>query len=163
LALVPPGIEDWFIIGFPLLLGLAFILLPFIAPTGERSPMRRPWAVGIVGFSFVAIGSLVVAGYQAPWSPNFNPQPLPAAVTENLAGNAAQGAQLFQTQGCINCHLIAGDGGRRGPDLTAVGSRVSADQLTTRILNGGVNMPAYSDKLAADQVRALVTFLSQLK
>jgi ubiquinol-cytochrome c reductase cytochrome b subunit len=119
--------------------------------------------LGIVGFSFLGIGSLVVAGYQAPWSPNFNPQPLPAGVTQNLTGDAAQGAQLFQRNGCINCHMIAGDGGRRGPDLTAVGSRVNADQLTTRILNGGANMPAYGDKLTANEVRALVAFLSQRK
>jgi ubiquinol-cytochrome c reductase cytochrome b subunit len=46
LALLPAGIEDWFIVGFPLLLGLLLFALPLIAPTGERSPWRRPWAIG---------------------------------------------------------------------------------------------------------------------
>src|SRR5207248_10022499 len=48
LALIPSSVEDAFIIDFPLLLGLLFVLLPFVAPFGERSPKRRPWAVGVV-------------------------------------------------------------------------------------------------------------------
>jgi ubiquinol-cytochrome c reductase cytochrome b subunit len=61
LALIPPSIEDVFIIGFPLLLGLLFVLLPFVAPAGERSPRRRPWAVAIVVVSTVSIAALVNA------------------------------------------------------------------------------------------------------
>jgi ubiquinol-cytochrome c reductase cytochrome b subunit len=95
LALIPPNIEDWFIIGFPLVLGLLFILLPFMAPYGERSPRRRPWAVGIVGFSFVAIAALVNIGSAAPWSPNLAANlALPAQVTTGLSPEAAKGAQL---------------------------------------------------------------------
>src|SRR5918912_1153809 len=95
LALIPSSIEDWFIIGFPLLLGLAFVLLPFIAPAGERSPLRRPWAVGLVGVVVVSLGALVAEGSRAPWSPNLEVQALPASVTQNLSGPAAQGAQTF--------------------------------------------------------------------
>ena len=58
LALVPANIEDAFIVGFPLLLGLFFVLLPFVAPKGERSYKRRPWAVAGVAFSTAGI---------APW------------------------------------------------------------------------------------------------
>src|SRR5262249_353828 len=59
LALMPAGLEDYLIVGFPLLLGLAMISLPFLAPYGERSPRRRPWAVGIVLFAVVGIGALI--------------------------------------------------------------------------------------------------------
>ncbi len=36
-------------------------------------------------------------------------------------GNVANGAQLFAKQ-CLNCHRVAGKGGRIGPDLTRIGA-----------------------------------------
>src|SRR5579864_3737835 len=84
LALIPPTIEDWFIIGFPLILGLLFFVLPFVAPYGERSPRRRPWAVAIVVVSFVSIAALVNIGSAAPWSPNLGQLTLPGSVTAGL-------------------------------------------------------------------------------
>ena len=163
LAMIPPSIENWVIIGFPLVVAILFLILPFIAPFGERSPRRRPWAVGIVIISLVAVGVLVREGDLSPWSPNFNPQPLPAQVVQALPADARQGATLFDQKGCHNCHTIAGTGGLRGPNLTTVGSRLSTDQLTWRIINGGYNMPAYSDTLTPAQVNQLVAFLSSLK
>src|SRR5207237_7772266 len=68
LALIPTSLEDTFIIGFPLLLGLLFIFLPFLAPFGERSARRRPWAVGIVAVFGVSVAALVNVGSAAPWS-----------------------------------------------------------------------------------------------
>jgi ubiquinol-cytochrome c reductase cytochrome b subunit len=160
LALLPAGIEDWFIIGFPLLVGVLLFILPLIAPTGERSPWRRPWAMGTVGFSAIAIGVLVWAGFVAPWSPVFQPAPLPGSVTGRLSGDERRGAEIFQSRGCVNCHVVAGTGGQRGPDLTTVGDRLSRDQLTSRILIGGLNMPAYGGTLQPDELDALVAFLS---
>jgi ubiquinol-cytochrome c reductase cytochrome b subunit len=161
LALMPPAIENIFIVGFPLLVVVLLVGLPFWAPAGERSPLRRPWAVGAVGFSVVSIGLLVWYGAQAPWSPDVHPQPLPASVTARLSGDALRGAQLFQDKRCIACHTIAGDGGQRGPDLTTIGSRRSPEELTWRIASGGNNMPAYGATLQPDEMTALVDFLSQ--
>ncbi len=163
LALLPSGAEDYFIIGFPLLVGILLLALPFLAPYGERSPWRRPWAIAIVALSAVSIGWLVRLGYQAPWSPDFQAPPLPISVTQSLQGDAVHGAQLFRAKGCQTCHTVAGTGGHRGPDLSDVGSRLSPDQLTWRILNGGYNMPAYGGTLRPDEVQALVDFLSQLQ
>ncbi|MDQ3809805.1 MAG: cytochrome b N-terminal domain-containing protein [Chloroflexota bacterium] len=160
LALVPSNVEDVFIIAFPLVLGLLFVLLPFLAPTGERSPRRRPWAVGVVALFAVSIASLVAVGYQAPWSPVLEDVTLPASLTASVTGTRAQGAQLFQQRGCINCHRLAGAGGQRGPDLTEVGARLSDEQLTWRILNGGRNMPAYGTALTPQELSALVDFLA---
>src|SRR5262249_22372006 len=160
LALIPNQIEDAFIIGFPALLGILFLILPFAAPTGERSPLRRPWAIGIVALCTVSVAALVQVGQQAPWSPLLGAVTLPASVKDGLTGTAVQGARNFETRGCINCHQIAGVGGLRGPDLTRVGVRLSPDQLTWRILNGGRNMPAYGTTLMPAEVSALVDFLS---
>ncbi|HEY3060993.1 MAG TPA: cytochrome b N-terminal domain-containing protein [Chloroflexota bacterium] len=163
LALIPGTIEDVFIIAFPLLIGVLFFVLPFIAPEGERSPRRRPWAVGVVTLFGISVVSLVTLGYQAPWSPVLEEHiTLPSSVTSNLTAGRAQGAQLFEQRGCVNCHQIAGTGGRRGPDLSHIGARLTPDQLTWRILNGGRNMPPYGTVLTPDEVNALVSFLDGL-
>jgi ubiquinol-cytochrome c reductase cytochrome b subunit len=160
LALIPPTIEDLFIIGFPLILGLLFVMLPFVASTGERSPRRRPWAVGIVAVFGVSVAALVNIGSIAPWSPDLSDLTLPPQVTQSLSPTAAQGAAAFEQKGCINCHRIAGVGGQRGPDLTHIGAQLSPDELTWRILSGGRNMPAYGSTLTPQDVSALVEFLS---
>jgi len=156
-------VEDLFIIGFPLLIGLLFLLLPFIAPFGERSPRRRPWAVGIVAVFGVSVAALVNVGSSAPWSPDLGNLSLPQQVRQGLSPTAAQGADTFEQRGCINCHTIAGVGGERGPDLSHVGGRLTSDQLTWRILNGGHNMPAYGSTLTPQETTALVEFLSSQK
>ncbi len=161
LALSPPALESVIILGFPVLLGVVLFLVPFLGATGERAPSRRPWAVGGVALVVFTIGVLIAAGYAAPWSPDTQAQALPADVTQSLSGDAARGAQVFVDKGCIACHRIAGTGGRRGPDLTYVGDRLSRDQLTIRIINGGNNMPAYGGNVTSDQLSALVTFLQQ--
>jgi ubiquinol-cytochrome c reductase cytochrome b subunit len=160
LALIPPNIEDVFIIGFPLLIGLLFLMLPFVAPAGERSPRRRPWAVGIVGLFGVSVAALVQVGLNAPWSPDLGNLMLPQRVTQGLSPTALQGARVFEQKGCINCHRLGGVGGQRGPDLSQVGSRLSTDALTWRILNGGRNMPAYGSSLSPADVSALLEFLA---
>ncbi len=163
LALIPPQIEDAVIILFPLLLGVLFIILPFVAPAGERSPRRRPWAIGVVVFFAVTVATLLGAGYRAPWSPDLEASSLPDSAKVGLSGGAALGAQLFETRGCLNCHTIAGVGGERGPDLTHVGARLGPNELTWRILNGGRNMPAYGTTLSPAELSALVEYLGGLR
>jgi ubiquinol-cytochrome c reductase cytochrome b subunit len=104
-----------------------------------------------------------VAGANSPWSPNFNAQPLSPSVVGATNGPVFIGAQLFQAKGCLNCHLIGNDGGKRGPDLTNVADRLSKDQMTLKIANGGVNMPAYAANLTPTEMDALIAFLQSRK
>jgi ubiquinol-cytochrome c reductase cytochrome b subunit len=159
LALIPAGAESATIVLGPILFGVLMILLPFIANKGERSPTRRPWAVGIVLLAVIIIVSLGIAGQQAGWSPAIQAQPLPTAVVGAVSPAAAHGAQLFHDKGCLACHNIGGVGGARGPNLSTVGSRLSREQLTTRILNGGINMPAYGGTLTPQELDDLLAFL----
>lgn len=159
LALIPPGGESLVIIFGPLLFGVLLIILPFVANKGERSPLRRPWALGVVAVAVVMIGTLWIVGETAPWSPVFTTQPLNPEVVGTTSGPIANGAKLFYDKGCQYCHSIAGSGGKRGPDLSAVGARLSSAQLTTRILNGGNNMPAFGSILKPQELSDLLAFL----
>ena len=159
LALLPHGMENYFMVFGPLLAGVVLILLPFLFNRGERSPRRRPWAVGSVVMVVLMIGTLWVAGVHSNWSPNFNAKPLPASVVGATSGPVFEGAKLFHSKGCLNCHLIGRYGGRRGPDLTTVAARLVPDQMILRIANGGVNMPAYASNLTPKEMDDLIAFL----
>jgi ubiquinol-cytochrome c reductase cytochrome b subunit len=159
LALIPPAVEPWVMIGAPLIIIIVMILIPLIGRRGERSPARRPWAVVAVLIFVLAFFLLTWEGVLAPWSPRFEAQPLPAEVVNSTDSQVVTGADLFYKRGCEYCHTISGYGGLRGPDLTHVGSRLNATEMQIRILNGGHNMPAFGAILTPEEVNALVAFL----
>jgi ubiquinol-cytochrome c reductase cytochrome b subunit len=109
--------------------------------------------------SVIMIGSLWIAGARSPWSPNFNPEPLTPEIVGATSGPVFKGAQLFQERACLNCHLIQGHGGRRGPDLSHIADQLTKDNMTIRIVNGGVNMPAFGATLKPGEIDDLVAFL----
>lgn len=57
------------------------------------------------------------------------------------SGNADAGKTVFDGNGCSACHTIKGQGGKVGPDLTAVGSRLSQQQIIDQ-LNDPKQRPA---------------------
>lgn len=159
LALLPHGLESLFMVFAPLLAGGLIILIPFISNHGERSPSRRPWAVAFVIMVVVMIGAFWWAGVKSDWSPNFDVAPLSDDVVGAKSGPVFGGARLFYLRGCLNCHMIQGYGGRRGPDLTEIGDKLSANQMILRISNGASNMPAYGSSLKPAEMDELVSFL----
>jgi putative heme-binding domain-containing protein len=50
-------------------------------------------------------------------------------------GDPAHGAELFHEKGCIGCHLARGEGGAKGPSLSAIGSQRSTEYLRQAILD----------------------------
>lgn len=159
LAIMPHALENYVIILGPLLVGVVLIALPFVAPDGERSLRRRPWAVATVVAMLTIVGALTMAGVHANWSPHFDEPVLPDAVVASDDHAVRDGARVFHDRACISCHRVAGYGGRRGPDLTTVGDRLTREQMTIRILNGGYNMPAYGSILEPGELDALLAFL----
>jgi ubiquinol-cytochrome c reductase cytochrome b subunit len=159
LALLPHALENYFIILGPLLF-VAFLLVPpLFFNKGERSPWLRPWAIALVIGIWTTIGTFWLEGEKAPWSPDFSAKSLPASVVGATTGPVHEGAQLFLAKGCEYCHEISGYGGHRGPVLTYVSDRLSKDQITIRIVNGGTNMPAFGGILSATDLQHLVAFL----
>lgn len=76
------------------------------------------------------------------------------------------GEKLFNRK-CAMCHKVRGRGGDIGPDLTKVGSRLSATQLQTKIaypkkVTPGSTMPSFAT-LPANEMQELLYYLKTLK
>jgi ubiquinol-cytochrome c reductase cytochrome b subunit len=160
LSLCPPILETAVILLIPLFIGVLLVSPPLISNKGERSARKRPWAIAMVVLTVVMIGSLWSVGRRSPWSPNFTAQPLPANVVGASGGPVAEGARLFHDKQCLSCHLVDGHGGRRGPNLSHIGDLLDDKQLKIRILNGGINMPAFATTLTPEELDSLVAFLA---
>ncbi len=139
LSLSPPSIETFIMLVFPVVLIVALFLVPFVSNRGERAPSRRPVAVLSVIVIYTVLGVLTYEGQTAPWSPDmtaWSGDAIPVRLVEHSSPLELQGAVVFQNKNCRNCHAIDGIGGRRGPDLTTVGVRLTSDQLIDQVSNG---------------------------
>ncbi len=163
LALIPSSLETWVILLAPLLIGGFLFSAPFLSNKGERSARKRPWAVAIVVSAMLMVGSLWLLGARSSWSPNFEALPLPPDIVGATVGPIADGARVFHDKACLNCHLIDGRGGRRGPNLSHIGDLLTKDEIIIRISNGGKNMPAYAGNLKPQELDALAEFLKSRK
>jgi putative heme-binding domain-containing protein len=66
------------------------------------------------------------------------------AVAGRPPGDAARGAALFRSKGCIGCHRVNGEGGGLGPDLTQIGKMRSVEHLRQSILDPSADVqPRY--------------------
>jgi ubiquinol-cytochrome c reductase cytochrome b subunit len=169
LSLSPPSAETLIILVLPVVLIGALFLVPFVSNRGERAPSRRPMAVLSVIMIFAVIGVLTYHGATEPWSPvmgAWSSDAVPENMVRECTPLQLQGAVVLQNKQCRNCHALENIGGRRGPDLSGVGIRLTRDQLIDQISNGtpgGGNMPAYGKQLKPAEMSALVEFLVSLR
>jgi len=165
-ALLPNGSEVMLFMVFPLIATIILFALPFISNEGEKSWRRRPIAVITVILVFLTVTMLTYAGLTGPWSPRMEAWTSDASKPEFIKARTPlelQGALVLQDKQCRNCHAIGGLGGQRGPDLSAVGTRLTAPQLVRQVIQGGGNMPAYGKNLSPEETRALVAYLVSLR
>ena len=114
----------------------------------------------------LVVTALAAQGVMSPWSPIMDAGtalPTPVPYVRGRAPLELQGALVVQNKQCRNCHSLAGEGGRRGPALDGVATRLTRDQLIRQVLQGGGNMPAYGKNLVPAEVNALVAFLETLR
>jgi ubiquinol-cytochrome c reductase cytochrome b subunit len=162
-ALMPPKIESYIIVIGPVLTIIILLCLPFVSNKGERSPIRRPWAVFGSACVIIFVFSLFLLGMRSTWSPKFEVKALPPGKIHSVDPIVIKGGNLFYKKGCLYCHRIEGQGGQKGPDLSYVAARLSTTDLKIRIVNGGDNMPAYGGSLTNEDLSAIVAFLSSRK
>ena len=165
-ALSPRYLEMFILLVLPPLLLAILVAVPLVAGKGERSIYRRPVAVLSVLVFFLAAGSLEYLAFVAPWSPKmfaWSGDLIPQPMVEQLIPEQLVGATVFQFKTCRNCHALDGIGGKRGPDLTYVATRLSRDGLIRQVIQGGGNMPPFGDRLKPAETSTLVNFLQTLR
>jgi putative heme-binding domain-containing protein len=70
---------------------------------------------------------------------------------EVVPGDPARGAQIYSTKGgCAQCHMIRGQGGSFGPDLSMVGRRRSAAYIRRALVDPGADVPQSYSPWRAD-------------
>ena len=165
LSYLPPAMETPFILIAPVV-GIAILLaLPFYAGEGEKSWHRRPVAVLVLSAVAISWGVLTHLATFTPWSPHmdaWSADPVPPRYLHDATPLVRQGAVVFQSKQCRNCHAVGGVGGQRGPALDLIAIRMTEDQMIRQVLEGGGNMPAYGKNLSPPEVTALVSFLETL-
>jgi len=165
LSLLPPALETPVLLIGPAIALIVLLALPFVSGEGEKSWKRRPIAVLTILFTAVALGTFTNLASHAPWSPVMDAwtgAPIPPKFLSGRTPLQIQGALVFQSKQCHNCHALGEIGGKRGPDLDAVAVRLTGDQLVRQVLQGGGNMPAYGKNLNPAETTALVAFLETL-
>jgi cytochrome c oxidase cbb3-type subunit 3 len=113
------------------------------------------------------IGSTVPAGESPPtiFPGDSGPPPLDvrASLYDNNANAISMGQTLYMQMNCVGCHSHGGGG--MGPPLMddewRYGGRI--DQIATSIAEGRPNgMPAWRNKLTADQIFDLAAYVRSL-
>lgn len=141
------------------------IALPFLDRRKPRThrllPRTRPiriWGRVLAAAAMLGIGYLTVIAVAAS-SPMVEEGP-------ELTAAQAAGLSLYDKMGCASCHVIAGEGGNRGPDLTTFGAGPDAENRV--LLHFGDMgqaaesiMPGY--QLSAEELRSLAAYLLSLR
>ncbi len=63
------------------------------------------------------------------------------ADAEIARGDIGKGRTVYDASGCAGCHIISGEGGGVGPELTRVGAMRGPTYLRTALLAPGTNLP----------------------
>jgi len=80
----------------------------------------------------------------------------------SLGAQEPSGADLAKRLGCLGCHSLAGEGGKRAPAWDGVGKRLSSEAIQKQIVSPKGKMPNFAH-LKPEELNALVQYLSGLK
>ena len=170
------------------LVAFLFASLPFFDRRMERRPWKRPIAVGVYTFIFLALFGLGYTSYRSdhrdpgyaaqllaqqketdefmrtPFEPvaESSVSSLIAASTDPLI---TEGSQIYQAQSCPACHGEGGIGSAAGTRLTGTHERWTAEQLSALLQSPSAKMTAGGMTpldLKPEAMRALVAYLESL-
>jgi cytochrome c6 len=82
-------------------------------------------------------------------------------VASTGCGGGKSGKEVFTSAGCGTCHTLsdAGAAGQGGPNLDVM--KPQAAQVATQVAQGGGGMPAFSDQLSSDEIKAVADYVDQ--
>ncbi|MFD0959771.1 c-type cytochrome [Paenibacillus chungangensis] len=119
--------------------------------------LRSIWIVAILSLMLV----MAACGGNGGGNKANNGAGTNAGEQNGAAVNAAEAEAVYK-QNCVGCHAVDLAGGV-GPNLQAVGGKLTAEQIHDRIYNGAGGMPAYKDQLSKDEIDALTNWLASKK
>jgi len=146
---------------------------PIMPDMGRILSPQQIWA--LVAFLESNGGTVDVTGSDIPPSSTTSTTSTSSTPSAGIAGGSTDPMTIIRGAGCIGCHKIDGEGGAIGPDLTHVGSRLSANLIRESILNPdakvakgyekfkGIMPKMFGNQLTAAQLEALVQFLASHK
>ena len=79
------------------------------------------------------------------------------------SGDPQKGKAIYDANGCSSCHMIDGQGGSSGPDLSKVGTLRSAALLRNILLDPGANIPTGDSLQERTQYPAYVMYRAVMK
>ena len=164
LKLVPGSMESAVAFGVPTALLLAIFALPFYDRGSTRTLRHRP--IAIASLAIILGGSAFLLGAaMREAGPSIPPE-----VGRPLTSTERAGRALFGAQKCTECHLLQGEGGDKGPDLTEIGMRHSTAWLhsyietPTRFRGDTTEMPSYGPPVLSHQeIEELAQYLASLR
>jgi mono/diheme cytochrome c family protein/cytochrome c551/c552 len=145
---------------------------PIMPDMGRILSPQQIWA--LVAFLESNGGTVDVSASDIPSSTTSttSTSSIPSA---GIAGGSTDPMTIIRGAGCTACHKIDGEGGAIGPDLTHVGSRLSANLIRESILNPdakvargyekfkGIMPKTFGNQLTAAQLEVLVQLLASHK
>ncbi len=153
LKLFPGRLEPLAATIIPLIAIIILILVPFVDRSPERNWSKRKIPIGAGFLVLAALITLEVTGtLSAPARPAGQTNPV-----------VQKGQQIYTERNCAYCHSIRGVGGAVGPDLSGIGSQLTADQLMLYLENPNAMIPqTLHPKLlfTEEELQALVAYLA---
>ena len=146
---------------------------PIMPEMGRTLSPQQLWA--LVAFLESNGGTVDVKGSDIPAASSTGSPAAGAAPGPGIASGSTDPMTIIRGAGCTGCHKINGEGGAIAPDLTHVGSRLSANLIRESILTPdakvakgfekfkGIMPKTFGNQLTGAQLEALVQFLTAHK
>ena len=146
---------------------------PIMPEMGRILSQQQIWA--LVAFLESNGGTVDVTASDIPASSTTSTTSTASTASAGIAGGSTDPMTMIRGAGCTGCHKINGEGGAIGPDLSHVGSRLSANLIRESILlpdaktaKGfekfkGVMPKTFGHQFTGEQLEALVQFLAAHK
>ncbi|MEW6071789.1 MAG: c-type cytochrome [Planctomycetota bacterium] len=159
---VLPGRWQWVGTLYVPLVFAGLLALPLLDRGGAR-PARRRIVLGAVAIVGVAATIALGLAWEAHVAAHRTDRtPIAARIADGEVDSIAAGRIVFDESGCLNCHVLHGQGQSLGPPLTGISRRVRDDFLVPFLRDPSAyfaepTMPPWAG--TREELRRLVAFL----